>query len=84
MLHVLMLFHICEQIGFANPSIFLCGCQKDFELSAIDMCMQSTAKRLKNCSATAQQEIAESGDFWILKSQVTWPWLRLKCPDQIF
>lgn len=31
MLRLLMLFHICEHIGYANPPIFLRGCQKDFE-----------------------------------------------------
>lgn len=48
---LLMLFHICEPIGFANPSIFLCECQKDFGISAVHMHMQSLVKSLMNCSA---------------------------------
>lgn len=56
-----MLFHICEHIGYANPPIFLRGCQKDFEAQCNLRADVFFAKPLMSCSA--QQEIDKSYDL---------------------
>lgn len=56
MLHLLMLFHICEHIGFANCSIFLCGCWKDFEAQCNSHADAVLAKASHELFCTAQQK----------------------------